>query len=419
MPTKIWIFQHYATPPDTVSGTRHFNFARMLAGHGYDPTIFACGFNHSTYREERLGPDELWRVECVQGVRFFWIKAPGYQGNGLDRIRNMAAYAVRSYVASKHLGQVPGMIWASNPHLLSGLTGYLLAKKHRARFVFEVRDLWPQAFVDIGAFSSRHPVVVLMRMLERFIYGRADKIITLMPKASVYIEGCGVSPEKIVHLPHGVNLDLFQNPGEGLPAAIIEDADRLKSRGKVIIGYVGAHGIADALDSLLDSCAVLQARGESSVHFMMIGHGSEKRRLEERARDMKLDNISFYPAVPKSAVPAAIRLFDVALVCKKDSPLYKYGTSFIKTFDYMACGVPILWAVNSNDCPVLEGECGLAVPAENPERMAEAAVRFARMQVDQRKEMGLKGLVYVKNNHDNTILGQRLMDLFEGLRTAA
>jgi len=411
---NLWVFQHYATPPDTVSGTRHFNLAKALSQSGYDVTIFAASFNHSTCREERLTGQERYRVESIQGVRFVWIKTPVYSGNGWRRMRNMVAYAIRAYQHSASLKQRPDIIFASNPHLFSGITGYLLAKKWRSLFVFEVRDLWPQVFVDIGAFGNAHPLIIGLRGIERFIYGRAERIIVLMPKASEYIQACGVDPKKIVYLPHALDVGAFEKAAGNVPSEL-DEINRLKMQGKFIVGYLGAHGVADALDTLMDCCTILRERGMEDAHFVMIGHGSEKERLAERASKLKLNNMSFFQAIPKQLVPSAIKLFDIGIVCKKDSPLYKYGTSFIKTFDYMACGVPILWAVNSPDCPVTEAGCGIAIPAESPQLMADAVTEFAGMSAEMRSDMGEKGLEYVKQNHDNNALSERLRVLFESL----
>lgn len=411
---NLWILQHYATPPDTVSGTRHFNFAKELSQYGYDATIFASSFNHSSYREERLSEAEQYRIEDVQGVRFFWIKTPWYNNNGWKRMRNMIAFAVRSFRLSKALNQWPDIIWASNPHLFSGLSGYWLARKYRAHFVFEVRDLWPQVFVDIGAFSPRHPLILTLRLIERFVYSRAEKLIVLMGKASDYLHNCGVEPEKILYLPHGVGAAMFGGTEETIPT-VLEPARLLKTQGKTVIGYVGAHGIADALDTVVDCCSLLKGLGRSDLHFVMVGNGSEKERLEKKASERGLDNITFFGAIPKTMVPSAIRMFDLAIVSKKRSPLYKYGTSFIKTFDYMASGVPILWAVDSPDCPVTDAGCGLVVPAEVPEKMAEAVVSFCSMDEEMRRQMGRQGLEYVKSNHDNRSLVIQLKELFECL----
>ncbi len=329
----------------------------------------------------------------------------------------MITYSASAYIMAGRLNQKPTIIWASNPHLFSGLTGHLLAKKFKAHFLFEVRDLWPQVFVDIGAFSPRHPVILSLRIIERFIYRHAELIITLMDKASDYLEEYGVERGKISYLPHGIDVEMFQSSKSELPPEIFDGIGREKEKGKLIVGYLGAHGIADALETIVDCCARLQTMGRRDIHFVLIGHGSEKLRIEQKARGMKLENISFFQAVPKNSVPAVIKLFDMAIVSKKDSPLYKYGTSFIKTFDYMACGVPILWAVNAPDCPVREAECGLAVPAEQPKEMAEAVVSLADMDDEIRKAIGQRGLNYVMIRHDNRVLGQRLKQLFQGICT--
>ena len=411
---NLWIFQHYATPPDTFSGTRHYNFAKYLSEQAYDVTIFASGFNHSTFREERLTEKEVYKIELVQGVRFVWIKTPPYFGNGFRRVSNMITYAFRSYLYASILNQKPDIIFASNPHLFSGITGYLLKLKYNAHFVFEVRDLWPQVFIDIGAFSKNNPFILALKLLEQFIYKKAEKIILLMPKAFDYIKSKGTNPNKIIYIPHALDVDSFEKSLTNIPKEL-DVINQLKRDGKTIIGYLGAHGVADSLDTLIECCEILQQKKDNDLHFVMIGHGSEKNRLIEKATSLGLNNISFFQAIPKNQVPSAIKLFDIAIVSKKDSPLYKYGTSFIKTFDYMACGVPILWAVNSPDCPVLDAGCGLAIPPEQADKMAEAILLFSKMTIEERNEMGKRGFHYVKANHDCAIIGSKIKYLLQQL----
>jgi glycosyltransferase involved in cell wall biosynthesis len=411
---NIWIFQHYATPPDTPGGTRHYNFARDLMARGHQVTIFVSAFNHGSLRQERLDEGESYKREQIQGVDFILLKTSHYTKNDARRMANMLTYALRTVRYGMTLSPAPDVIWASNPHLFAGLAGYVLAKARSARFVFEVRDLWPQVFVDIGAFSPRNPMIMGLRNIEKFIYSKAERIITLMPRATDYIASLGISPGKVVHIPHGVNFEMFSDTSKGLPKDLAALIARLKDEGKMIIGYTGAHGAADALETVIQAASTLESENKKGIHFLMVGEGTERNRLVDSVSRMGLSNITFYPAIPKSNMPALLNSIDVGLICKKDSNLYKYGTSFIKTFDYMACSLPVLWAVRSGDSPVADSGCGIIIPPEDSAAMVEAAKAFLGMSVQKRGEMGKKGLDYVREHHDHNKLTDRLEKILKG-----
>lgn len=396
---NIWILQHYATPPDTLSGTRHFNFAKQLIKRGHSVSIWAAGLNHSTLKEERLSGFQLLRTENIEGVDFVWIRTPAYTRNDWRRMANIMSYGLLVSVAGAVKRRKPDVIWGSNPHLFAGLAGYLLAMKTGSRFVFEVRDLWPQVFVDLGAFREDSLAIKSLRMLEKFIYNRAGKIITLMPRASDYITSVGVPEHKITYIPHAVDFDAFSSSCASLPDDLAEKIKELRSQKKMIVGYIGAHGLADGLETLVDAARIIQNSGQECIHFLLVGHGTEKERIVQRARDQTLRNMDFFDFIPKTAVPEFINSFDIGVVCKRKSNVHRYGTSFIKLFDYMACAKPIVWSVFSHDDPVQRTRAGISVQAENPEQMASAIQKMATMSAKERKRLGDNGYEYVFKNH--------------------
>jgi len=371
---NIWILNHYATPPDTSGSTRHFDFAKELVKREQKVTIFASGFNHRTRREERLEGKQNYRRENIEGVEFIWLRTvPYYKGNDWRRAVNMLSYSFRVIPLGLRLKKGPDVVLASSPHPFTGLAGYVLAKIKGARFIFEVRDLWPQTFVDIGGYSNKSFVLKLLRALEKFLYRRANRIVVLAPKASDYISRLGIPTSKIVHIPNGVDPELFSDTGIELPRELDEIILRLKSKGKSLVGYTGAHGIANALDTIIEAAELLQEKGADKVHFLMVGDGPEKERLVAKAESRGLNNISFYKSIPKDAVPKLLRAIDIAVISWKKSDLYsKYGISTNKIWDYMICAKPVVWAIDLLDNPVAETNCGITVSPEDAEEMAKA-----------------------------------------------
>lgn len=410
---NLWIVNHYATPPDTPGLTRHFDFATELIKQGHQVSIFTSGFNHRTRKEERLKGKQVYRRENISGIEFIWVRTPPYyRGNDWRRVLNMLSYSICVVPLGIGIRKRPDVILASSPHPFSGLVGYILAKTRGARFVFEVRDLWPQTLVDIGGYSNKSIVVKLLRVLERFLYQKAEKTVVLHPQASDYIEKLGIPANKVIHIPNGASPELFSATGVEMPRELDEIISSLRSKGKWLVGYIGAHGIANALDTIIESAKLLQDEGADRVHFLFIGDGPEKERLVRRAEDWGLNNINFHQSIPKDAVPNLLRAIDATVISWKESDLYeKYGMSTNKLWDYMMSAKPVVWAINSANDPVAESGCGITVSPENPEEMAKAIMELCSLSDDERQYMGMKGHDYVMKYNSVPVLASKLLKI--------
>ncbi len=410
---NLWVINHYATPADTPGLTRHFDFATELIKQGHQVSIFTSGFNHRTRKEERLQGKQVYRRENMSGIEFIWVRTPPYHGgNDWRRVLNMLSYSISVIPLGIGIRKRPDVILASSPHPFSGLVGYILAKTRGARFVFEVRDLWPQTLVDIGGYSNQSFVVRLLRALERFLYKKAEKTVVLHPRASDYIERLGIPANKIVYLPNGVSPDLFSGTGAKIPRELDEIISSLRSKGKWLVAYLGAHGIANALDTIIESAKLLQDQGADSVHFLFVGDGPEKERLVEKTQKWGLANINFYQSIPKDAVPNLLRAVDATVISWKESDLYqKYGISTNKLWDYMISAKPVVWATNTVDDPVAESGCGITVSPDNPEEMAKAIMELSSLTDDQRQQMGKRGHDYVMKYHSAPVLASQLLEI--------
>lgn len=409
---KIWILNHYARSPDTPGGSRHYDLARELISRGHQVSIFSSSFGHRTRKEERLQGRQNHLIKEIDGVKFIWVRTFPYQRNNWRRVVNMLSYGCRVTLLGLKFKERPDVILASSPHPFAGLAGYILSWRKRAKFIFEVRDLWPQVFVEIGSYSEKGLVVRLMRFLEKFLYRKAKKIVVVPPEAAKYITRLGIPAERIVPIPNGVNMELFAGASE-LPQELDGLISSLKSGGRVLVGYAGAHGIGDTLDTVLEMAVIFQRDGVDNVRFLLVGDGSEKPRLLAKARELGLNNVSFFESIPKYAVPALLRNFDIAIIPRKKSGMGEYGVSKNKLFDYMASARPIVWGSNSVNDPIADSSCGLSVPPENAEEMAEAIVKLCGLSDNERREMGMRGQEYVTKYHSIPVLVDKLLEVME------
>jgi len=406
---NIWIFNHYAVTPDMPGGTRHFDFARELTRRGWQVAIWASSFHHGLRKEVRLSSAENWQIEEVDGVRFVWLRTFPYEGNDWRRVINMVSYMLRAWQLGRKLPRLvpeigrPDVVIGSSVHLLAVLAAYGVATHYKAKFIMEVRDLWPQTIIDMGELSARHPITQLLRALERFLYRRAERIITLLPRAQEYIIACGVLQEKIVWIPNGVDLSRFDFARAAVP----------ECHKDFRLMYMGAHGQANALDVLLQAAKIVQDLGYDEIRFILVGDGPEKHKLMALAKALQLRNVQFHDPVPKSEVPKILGEADVLLFNLEKTKVFKYGISSNKLFDYMISGKPVISSVEAPDNPIQKAHCGLTVPPRDPEALAEAVIKLYRMPKEEREAMGRRGREFVEEHHAIPVLVEKLIRCLE------
>ena len=410
---SVWILNQYAVPPRMPGGTRHFDLAKELVRKGYEVTIFASSWNYVAGEGTQLDQSEIYKEEDIQGVKFVWLRTFPYRKNDWRRVLNMLSFAFRSVRAGSKLKTTPDVIVGSSVHLFAGLAGYLLAKKKKARFMFEIRDLWPQVLIDTGGYSRRDLRIRLMKCLERFLYQRAEKIISVAPEGARYITKLGIPGDKIVYIPNGVNLGSFADVDMHLPKGLEDVLALLRSQNKFLVGYTGAHSLANNVETLLKATRIIQEQGLDKIHFLLVGEGTEKVTLVNQANQWGLTNVTFVDPLPKSAIPSFLQQLDAAVMIFKRSNVYKYGVSPNKLFAYMAAAIPVVFAVESPNDPVAESQCGISVPSEDPESLAEAIIKLSQMPKEEREAMGRHGREYVEKYHSIPVLAEKLIQCIE------
>jgi glycosyltransferase involved in cell wall biosynthesis len=405
----LWMLNHYALPPDLPGGTRHFDLACELTNIGYDVTIFASAFNHKLRREVRLQNGKSWGIERIEDVNFVWVKTFPYQENSWRRLLNMISFMVRAYFVGRELPEKkdlapPDIIIGSSVHLLTVLTAYLLSCYFKAHFVMEVRDLWPQTLIDMGALGERNFLTVLLHQLEKFLYQRAERIIVLLPNAGEYIKNLGADADKICWIPNGVNLSRF----------VTEEVQQGEDE-RFTVMYAGAHGQANGLDVILDAASIIQKQGNSEVEFVLIGDGPEKTRLKAYCKDLELANVEFCSPVAKDEVPIVLAQSDVLVFPLKEIEVFKYGISSNKLFDYLASGKPIVFSCEAANNIVDRVKSGVSVPPEDPQALADAIIRLYSVPPEERQAMGARGRAHVEQHYDTKVLAGRLHHMLEDL----
>jgi len=401
----IWIINHYAGSRVHGMEYRHYYLAQHFARMGLRPAIICASFHHLLTKLPEAGQAE------VDGIPYAWIKARRYEKNDARRALNMLDFSARLMFTSLKPLPRPDVVIASSPHPFVAFNGYRIAKKHGAKFIFEVRDLWPLTLLEVGGHSPRHPFMRMMARAERLGYERGDHTVSLLGGAKDYMVAHGLDEGKFVHIPNGVDPQSAQEQVDALPEEHGRAIANLREHGKLIVLYSGSHGLVNALENVIEAAGLL--RDDPGVHFLLVGQGPEKESLQKRAREAGLENVTFLPPVGRSQMPSLTAAADLGYVGLQKKDLFRYGVSPNKLYEYMSAGLPVLFAIDTIHDEVSEAQCGFSLPAQDPAALADALRRIVTLPRGRLREMGERGRRYVQSTHSYEALAQRYAGLFQ------
>lgn len=358
------------SPETNAPASRLHEHARRWVAAGHRVTVITCAPNfpqgkvHAGFKNAWYSRSAVDGIDVVR-VKTFIVANKGFVLRTLDYISFMIAGFFGGLFQRK-----PDLVVATSPQFFAAVGGWALAAVRRVPFVFELRDLWPASLEAVGAMKGS-PVLRAFEKLELFLYRRAAAIVSVTNSFADDLEQRGIDPRKISVVTNGVDLDQYR-PGP----RNAEFERELGLEGRFVVGYVGTHGMAHALDKVLDAAAML--RGKSNVHFLFVGDGAAREALVEQAASLGLDNVTLHPSLPKERMPDVWALCDVALVHLRDTPLF--GTVIpSKIFEAMGMGLPVVLACPAGEATgiVEDTGAGITLPPEDATSLAEAVSALA------------------------------------------
>jgi glycosyltransferase involved in cell wall biosynthesis len=406
---NILLINHYAGSPHHGMEFRPYYMAREWVKLGHRVTIVASAFSH--LRKEANTDGRYLTKELIDGIQYIWLNTPRYTGNGVRRAINIFSFVTGLAFNQKRItGDKVDIVIASSTYPLDIIPAWLIAERHKAKLIFEVHDLWPLSPIELGGMSKWHPFIMTMQFAEDFACRRADAVVSMLPRADEHLTTRGMAREKFYYIPNGIIIADWEIQPDLLSETHRTTIAALKNRGLFLVGYTGAHGIANSLDALIEAASRLTDR---PIAFLFVGQGPEKDRLIKKARN--LDNTVFLNPVPKKAIPALLNEIDALYIGLQRQPLFRFGISPNKLMDYMMAGKPVIQAIEAGNDPVAESGCGLSVPPEDPEQIAAAIIKLLDMAPTERTAMGHRGREFILRNHDYKDLASRFVGVMEGL----
>lgn len=392
---NIWLINQYSYPPGKSNWRRHFDLFKNFSKENYNIDIICGSFIHDR-KEEILNKGEKYRLINSEGIKYHVLSGILYKSK-IVRMLSMIQFFFKVLFFSKKLKDKPDIIYASSPHPFNGLAGMYLARKYKCPFVLEIRDLWPETWVAMGATTKKSIIYKVFAYIEKVLYKNADKIITLTANKDYYIS-VGVDEKKVEIVSNGVDLEKYDSLlKEESPVKLLEN--------KFNVLYTGAHGTANCLDNILEVAKLIK---NDDIVFNFIGEGEKKEELIKKSEEYNLKNVRFYPPINKNLIPNTLKNGDVMIVVAKNTPLYKYGISFNKIFEYFASSKPIIFSGNVANDMVKEANAGISVEAENIEKIKEAVLSLYSVSKSEREVLGKNGRKYVEENYDTKVLSKKI-----------
>ena len=402
---KIVMLAHFAGSPVHGMVYGHYYLAREWIRAGHEVTIVSASFSHVRARQ----PVARGRAgeEIIDGIRYIWLPTLSYRPEQTAlRVLNLLAFSLRSWLACPRIGPAD-LVVCSSHHPFAIHAALRLARRWRARLVFEVRDLWPLTLIELGRASTKHPLIRAMQWSEDRAYRHADTVVSVLPNARDYMVGRGMAPEKFVHVPNGIPLGAVheQRP---LPQGHIREIERQRGLGRMLVGYAGRIGEANALFDLADAMARID---DKPLAVLLMGHGQHAEALRAHVQGLGLgDRFLLLDPVAKSQVPAFLQRVDVAYIGLRKSPLFRHGVSPNKLNDYMLAGKPIVCAIDTPENPVELSGSGLVCPPEDPQAIALALSAMLEMSPQERAGLGARGRSWLLEHRDSRVLAQRFLE---------
>jgi glycosyltransferase involved in cell wall biosynthesis len=390
-------------PPEVnAPASRTFEHCREWVKAGHRVTVVTCAPNFPKGKVFDGYRNRLWQTETMEGIKVIrvWSYITANEGF-LRRILDYQSYMLSAIIASIFVRKVD-LIIGTSPQFFTACAAYVVSRSKFRPYIFELRDLWPESIKAVGAMKNERAIRFL-EWLEMFLYRKSAKVVSVTRSFKEILMKRGIDGSKIEVITNGVDISQFK-PRPKDP----ELTAKLGMTGKFVAGYIGTHGLAHGLETLL--AAAERLRGKDIV-FLFLGDGARKEALKQMAAEKQLDNVVFVDSVSKADVARYWSLLDVSVIHLKKTDLF---TTVIpsKLFESMGMGLPVLHGVEGESADIVREEgAGIPFEPENVDQLCEALMRLKSnpAELDEFRARCLKGA----QNFDRTNLALRMMKILE------
>lgn len=354
-------------PEGNAPATRTFEHAKIWVELGNKVTIITCVPNFPEGKVYEGYSNKLFQKETIEGIDVRRVKTFISANEGfLLRSLDYMSFMVAGFIAGLFVKK-PDVVIATSPQFFCACSGWMLAFVRRKPFVFELRDMWPASIKAVGV-SKNSRLMRLLERLEMFLYRRASLIITVTNSFRDELGCRGIDTNKIKVVLNGVDLSVYQ-PREK-KAELVQ---KHSLNHKFVVGYIGTHGLAHALETIIDTAGRLESN--EKIVFLFAGGGAKVEILKEQVAARGLGNVVMLGRQPKADMPAIWSLCDISIVHLRNTPLFSKVIPS-KIFESFAMGLPVVIGLPKGEATELvrSNDSGIVIEPENPDAMASAIV---------------------------------------------
>ena len=402
---RILFLSHYFPPEVNAPASRTYEHCKQWVQDGHKVTVVTCAPNHPRGTVYEGYHNKLFQREEKNGIQVIriWTYVTANEGF-LKRTLNYLSYMVAAVLVAPLLSKCD-VVLSTSPQFFNGLAGYLVSSLKRVPWILEIRDLWPESIVAVGAITNR-PVIRSLEGLEMFAYRKADHLVVVTDAFKAHMLAKGISSKKVTVIKNGVDFSLYRKPPHGHMNLLRE----LKLEGKFVASYFGTHGMAHHLETVFE--AAHELREWKDIVFLLVGDGAERRRLVTMRDEMKLSNVLMLDQQAKEKMPELWSLSSVSLVLLKKSALF---TTVLpsKIFESMAMEKPVILGVEGESAElVMSARGGICI---EPESSKDLAIQVLKLYRDPSmcQELGSSGRRYVLEHFDRQVLARRFADVMQ------
>lgn len=401
----IWCISKYASPPNYGVGSKLFSIAKYFSDMESDVVLISSDSNHLAKYPKS---EETYNHEAYGNLHHIWIKTLKYSKSAsLKRILSWFDFEYKLYRLDKKSLEKPDVVIVSSLSLLTILYGIHLKNKYNCKLVFEVRDIYPLTLTEELGVSKWNPMVLLLSVVEKIGYKKADTIVGTMPNLKDHVEEIIGYKKQVFYSPIGIHAIWSKKMVSS------DEVDKLfPNTDHLIIGYAGSMGISNALDCFIDTIQLMAEYKD--IYFVLVGDGDLKPLYKERLS--KIKNATLGPKLKQNEVPYFLSKCDILYLSTKDSRVWKYGQSMNKLIDYMMSSKPVIASYSGYQSMLNEANSGIFVKTNDTDGIIDAILHFKNMSPAERSAYGDRGRTWVEKNHSYEKIAKdyykRIMDLY-------
>jgi len=403
---KILFFSHYFPPEGNAPASRTYENCKRWVQAGHEVTVVTCAPNvpngvvYDGYR------NRLCQRQMIDGVKVIRVWTYMAANKGIfRRILNYVSFMLSSVFFSLFLKR-PDVIIATSPQFFCGWAGVIVSQLRRTTFILEIRDIWPEGIIAVGALTNKR-IIILLETLEKWMYALANTIVAVGDGYKNEIVKRGIDPRKIAVIPNGADIAFYRPCDKN--AALIR---LLGLENKFICSFNGTIGMTSGLTVILRAARILKKRESNNICFLLVGDGAVREELQRQAEAEHLENVLFAGSKKKKDMPKFLSIADVCLVHLKRRNLFK-TTLPSKLFEALAMGKPVILGVEGHAAQVLKtAQGGICIEPENEEALIKALETLVS-NPDAGKRFGRLGREYVLEHFNRDTLATHYLDLIK------